>query len=271
LQAIEKMINPSLIGPTSLRTAKVSLLPGDVTYSDIREGQQGLRPLHEVKFDIQAMEMKQEQTRERVRRAYYEDLFLMLAQSDRRQITAREIDERHQEKLLALGPVLEQLNTDLLDPLIDIGFYEMQERGMLPDPPPELQGGTDFKVEYVSIMAEAQKLAGLGGVERLTSFVGQVASFEPSALDKLDTDQLIDVYGEITSVPPGIIRSDEKVDEMRKQKAQLMQKQQELEAAQSQAQTAQTLSQTDTGGGENALSKIIAGAENQQDGLVDGL
>ena len=58
----------------------------------------------------------------RIQRAFYEDLFLMLANSDRRQITAREIAERHEEKLLMLGPVLERIHGELLDPLIDVTF-----------------------------------------------------------------------------------------------------------------------------------------------------
>jgi len=45
-----------------------------------------------------------------IRQAFYADLFLMMAESDRREITAREIDERHEEKMLMLGPVLERLH-----------------------------------------------------------------------------------------------------------------------------------------------------------------
>jgi len=41
----------------------------------------------------------------RVKEAFYANLFLMLAESDRREITAREIDERREEKMLMLGPV----------------------------------------------------------------------------------------------------------------------------------------------------------------------
>ena len=36
----------------------------------------------------------------------------MMAESDRREITAREIDERHEEKMPVLGPVLERLHDD---------------------------------------------------------------------------------------------------------------------------------------------------------------
>jgi len=55
------------------------------------------------------------ETQERVKDAFYANLFLMMAESGPREITAREIDERHEEKMLMLGPVLERLHDELLD------------------------------------------------------------------------------------------------------------------------------------------------------------
>jgi len=230
-------------GPMSLKNQKASLLPGDITFLDVREGQGGFKPVHEINFNLQAMEGKQEQVRGRIQRAFFEDLFLMLAQSDRRQITAREIEERHEEKLLALGPVLEQLNQDLLDPLIDIAFEIHVKQNLIP-PPPEALQGADLKIEYISVMAQAQKLVGIGGVERFAGFVGQMAQANPEVLDKVDTDQMVDVYGDMTSVPPSIIRTDEMVAEMRGQRAQQQQSMQKMEMIKQGAGAAKDLSQT---------------------------
>jgi hypothetical protein len=256
-QAIEKMINPALVGGSSLRNQKVSLLPGDITYDDAREGRQGLRAIHEVQLRIQEVEQKQAQVRERVQRAFFEDLFLMLAQSDRRQITAREIDERHEEKLLALGPVLEQLNQDSNDPLIDIAFDIHMRQGLIPPPPEEVQG-SDLKVEYISMMAQAQKLVGIGGVERFAGFVMQAAQVDPSVLQKVNADQMIDVYADMTSVPPSIVRTDEQVSEMRQAQAAQQAKQQQMMMVKEASAAAKNLSQADLSG-DNALSRM-AGA-----------
>lgn len=258
-QAIEKIINPPLLGPSSLRTQKVSLLPGDITYTDVREGMQGLRPVHEVNFRISEMEAKQAQVRDRIQRAFYEDLFLMLSTLDRRQITAREIEERHEEKLLALGPVLEQLNQDLLDPLIDIAFDFHMRQQIIPPPPPELEG-SDLKVEYISIMAQAQKLVGLSGVERFAGFAGQIAQMNPAVLDKINAEQMIDVYADITSVPPSLVRTDDEVDAMRAQRAEEQAAQQEIEMVPQAAKAMKDLSQTNVQG-DNALAQLQAMAQ----------
>lgn len=253
-QAIEKMVNPPMVGPSALRNQKASILPGDITYLDTREGLQGFRPAHEINFRIGEAEAKQQQIRQRISRAFYEDLFLMLANSDRRDITAREIEERHEEKLLALGPVLEQLNQDLLDPLIDITFDIMLRQGKIPPAPEELQG-LPLKVEYTSVMAQAQKLVGLGSLERFAGFVGQMAQFKPDVLDKIDVDQVVDEYGDIVSVPPTVIRSDEAVAEIRMQRNKQQQMQQMAELAKQGAATAKDLSQASVEG-DTMLSRL---------------
>jgi hypothetical protein len=264
LQAIEKMVNPPMTAPTGMRNQKVSLLPGDVTFTDIREGQQGLRPIHEVRFSVRELEEKSQQIRNRIQRGFYEDLFLMLAASDRRQITAREIEERHEEKLLALGPVLEQLNQDLLDPLIDNTFAIMLDQGLIPPAPEELQG-QDLKIEYISIMAQAQKLIGIGAVERFTSYAGQVAQYDPSVLQKISADQLIDVYSELVSLPAGVVRSDDEVAEIRAEMAARQQAMQQAEQAQMQAATAKDLSQSKIED-DNGLGLLIDRAQSGQIG-----
>lgn len=256
-QAIEKSINPPMTGPTQLRNKKATILPGEITFVDVREGQQGFRPTHEVRTPIGDIENKQQQIRERVKKAFYEDLFLMLSQTDRRQITAREIDERHEEKLLALGPVLQQLDQDLLNPLIDNTFAIMDRQGMIPPAPEQLQGG-ELKVEYISVMAQAQKLIGLSTLERFTGFVGQVAQVNPEVLDKVNEDEVIDTYGEMTSVAPGIIRSKEEVEEIRAQRAKAQQAQQQAEMLKQGAGVAKDLSQADMSG-DTALTKLMGG------------
>jgi hypothetical protein len=255
-QAVEKMINPAMVGPTSLREVAASLLPGSLTYLDEREGQKGFRPAHEVNISIADLRQDMQEEQALIKRVFFEDLFLMLASLDKRQMTAAEVHERSSEKLLALGPVLEQLNQDLLDPLIKITFDIMVRQGLIPEPPEEIQGIT-LKVEYISIMHQAQKSAGLAGIERLTSFVGEVAVFKPEVLDKLNTDELVDRYAEIVGAPPQVILDAETVARIREGRAEAQRKEEERIAIQEGASVAKDLSQADMGGGESALAALM--------------
>lgn len=253
-QAVEKKVNPAMIASTKLKDSKVSILPGDVTFGDMRAGDV-LKAAHAVDISITEILEAIDKHENRISRAFYEDLFLMLAQSDRRQITATEIDERKQEKLLALGPVLEQLNQDLLDPLIDITFDIMVKQELIPPPPEELQGMA-LKVEYVSIMHQAQKATGLAGIDRFVGFVRELAEIKPETLDKIDGDTLVDEYAEITGIPPTIVFPDERVAAIREGKAQAAAQQQQLDQISQGAVAAKDLSGADLEG-NNALNALV--------------
>jgi hypothetical protein len=245
IQSVDKMVNPPMVAPTSMMNKKASLLPGDITYVDGTQTNGSFRPAHEVRMPLAELKVLINETQDRIRRCFYEDLFLMLANSDRRQITAREIDERHEEKLLMLGPVLERQNEDLLDPLIDRTFAIMSRRGLLPPPPQDIQG-SDLKVEYVSIMAQAQKMIATASIERFLGFVGNVSAAYPQAMDKVDIDQTIDEYGDMIGVPPKIVRSDDMVRSIREGRRMAAEQQQRMEQMQQLAQGAKLLSETDT-------------------------
>jgi head-to-tail connecting protein len=265
-KALDKMVDPALVAPVSLQNSRVSILSGDITFVNERDGAQGLRAAHEVNLRIDHLDAKMDKIEYRISRAFYEDLFLMLAQSDRRQITATEIDERKEEKLLALGPVLEQLNDDLLDPLIDIVFDIMNRKGMIPPPPQELQG-MPLRVEYISMMAQAQKMIGIGTHERFMNSMIAIGQARPDAWDKVNIDQYIDRYGDNLSVANGIVRTDEDVASIRAERAKAQQQQQIAQNLPAVAGAAKDLSETDMTT-DSALSRLTAQARAGQ--LVNG-
>lgn len=245
-QAVEKQINPPMVGPSGLRNAKASILPGDITYVDEREGQKGFRPAHEINFSIQQLEEKQEQTRQRIRRAFFEDLFMMISEDERKQpATATEIVEKKEEKLIALGPVLTQFNQDFLDPMIEITFDMMLRQGRIPPPPQEMAGAT-LHIEYISILAQAMKIAGIGNLERFGTFIGNISSQtgDPTLVKyKVNMDKYIEVYGDGLTLPPGIIRSEDEANGLRQQDQQAAQAAQAAERTTQLAGATKDLSQ----------------------------
>lgn len=259
-QAVDKSITPPMIVPASMKNSVISMLPAGISYETATGTGQGMRAAHEIRLDLGAIGNDIMQHQERLRRTFFEDLFLMLAQSDRRQITAREIDERHEEKLLAIGPVLEQLNQDLLDPLIDVLFDIMVRQGLVPDAPSDL-AGMDLRVEYISMMAQAQKLIGIGSTERFMNNLMQVAPVVPDVMDKVDIDQWVDTYGEQLGVNPGVVRSDEAVAALRETKAKAIQAQQAAQSAAMQAKTVKDLGTTPTDG-DTALTQLMNQAKS---------
>lgn len=259
-QAIEKGVMPPMVGPTALRTSRTSILPGDITYSDEREGMKGFRAAHEVRIDLSHLTADISEIRYTIKRAFFEDLFLMLSQSDRREITAREIEERHEEKLLALGPVLEQMNQDLLDPLIDITFLMMLRQGKLPEPPEELQGrGLD--VQYLSVMAQAQKLVGISSIERFTGYITNYTSNtkDPTMVRKFNASKNLEDYADRLGINPSNIRSDDEVAEIAAKEQKQQQAMMAAEQMAAGAKAAKDLASADMEG-DNALTRLTKGA-----------
>jgi len=268
-KAIQKQIDPPVMAPNALRTQKTSLLPGDITYVDVPTGMQGMRSIHEVALNLHDFLEDVGQTQNRIRRAFFEDLFLMLANSDdsrgAQPITAREVAERHEEKLLALGPVLERTNDELLEPLIDRVFQMMVSAKLVPDAPPELQG-VNIKAEYTSIMGQAQKLVGVVGLDR---FMGSATAMEQSfpgiVKNKINFNRVVDIYGESLGVDPSIIRSDEDADALAAAEAQAQQKAMQADQAAKMAGAMKDASQTPMDG-DTALARLVGGVTGQQPG-----
>lgn len=248
-EAVGKMVRPPMLADSSLRTTGSSIIEGGVTYIDNLAAQQhaGFRPAYQ--FQPNVMELRQDinAIRQEISALFYEDLMLMFATSDNADITAREVEERHQEKLLILGPVLERQNCETFDPAIKRIFSIMNKKGAFPPPPASLQGET-LKVEYTSIMAQAQKLVGVASLERVTGYVGNLISLGyTDAADIINSDECIREYASMHGTPPTIINGPEVVQQKRALKAKAAQAQQAaamMPALTQGAQAAETLSNT---------------------------
>lgn len=290
MQAIDKLVEPPLIGDSSLKRTTVSQLPGDITWLEQTAATTyGLKPLYEVKPQTTEMIADIEDTRKRIQAAMYTDVFQMmktLGDQLKAGITATEIDARKQEQLLELGPLLDRLNGEWFEPMIDQIFDLMVKRSKvawgfmarnlpmpkdaemyLPPPPPALMG-VKLDIQYISILAQAVRVAEVQGINQITQYVLQLVEAKPDVLDKVDFDKATAILADRLGVPPECIVSDQVVQQIRQQRAkaqaaaQAAQAQQEKITAASQA--VKNLGQTPLGG-SNALDQLINGpASNSQ-------
>lgn len=260
-QIIDKVTNPPMVGPSSLKNQRVSLLPGDITYIDQMTQQDSFRPAYQVNPDMSGLLADIQDTRGIIDRCYFVDLFRMLQSINTRSMPVEAVIEMKEEKLLMLGPVLERLNDEALNPLIDRAFSLMVRKNMIP-PPPEVMQGMPLRIEYISVMAQAQKSIGLSSLTQAVGFIGQLAQVKPEALDKLNIDEAIDSYAEMSGVSPTVILPQEQVDQIRQQRAQQQQQAQAAAMAQAAAQGAKTLSETQTS--EPSALTALAGAAGGQ-------
>lgn len=255
LKALDKMVDPPVIAPHGTRNDTLDLTPGGVNYLSVQDAQMGVKPIYQVTPAIDKLEMAIQQVVENVNKSFYVDMFLMLAQLDDKRMTATEVAERQREKLLMLGPVIEQQENEMLEPLIERTFAIMNRGGLIPEPPQEIMGAP-LNVEYISILAQAQKATATSAIREWVTSVGEMAQVWPEARFKVNATEVADQYGELLGIPTKVINSDEDVEQSRQAEAQQMQMAQMAQMASQGATAARDLAGADMEG-ENALKALI--------------
>jgi hypothetical protein len=261
-QAIDKMVNPPLLADVQLKNQPMSLLPGGTTYvSGLSRDREGARPIYTVMPPIAEMMQDIREIQQRIKIIFHNDLFTGI--TDLQTVrTATEIDARREEKLVLLGPVLERIlsSREGLGSAIDRVWGIMLRGQLFPAPPDTLRDRTQhIQVDYISMLSMAQRGISTAGIEKLWGFAGNLAAVRPDILDKLDPDQTIDEYAAALGVSPKIVVGDDEVAQMRQAREQEKQIAQAAALASTAAQGAKTLSETEVGGGANALQLMLGG------------
>lgn len=257
LKGIAKGVNPPMRIPPELDRRGLNMQPGGLNVvSNMNE--HAVAPLVTVVTNIQQLQMKIDRVIEGIKDGFYNSLFLALLTQNNPQMTAREVAERHEEKLLMLGPVLERIHYELLDPLIARTFHIALEAGLIPPPPDDIDL-SDTEVEYVSILSQAQKAVGVNRIEQSAAFLGSLVSVYPEVRHALDPYKAFKEYNQMIGVRADIFRSDDEyaraVDAEKKQQ----QLAEGAEVVEPLANSAKIMSETDPANVRQLLSGQFGG------------
>lgn len=255
-QGIDKVVNPPIVADVQLQHRPMALLPNGITYVS-GQNNVGARPLYQIQPPLQEMTEDIREVQMRIRETLHNDLFRMISQLDTVR-SATEIDARREEKLVLLGSVLDRFEKEALSPAIARVYSIMDRRGLLPEPPPELEDGAPIEVEYVSILSTAQRAVSAAPTERWLQLIGNLLQVAPEVGQIPDWEEVIRGYGEDIGVQAKNMKPRERIEAERQAAAQQQAQAQALEAASVGATAAQQLSETDVGGGVNALQSLLA-------------
>ena len=204
LVALDKSTNPPVMVSANVQ-GEVNLLPGGITrYNGAADG--AVRPAYQVQPDLNALEQAISSVRSTIRSQFFADIFLALSAQDFSNKTVAEVAERHQEKMLILGPVLERLKNELLDPLIHRAIHVLARQGLLPSPPQSIQG-LPLQIEYVSMIAQAQKAARLISLEQGLAYAALLASEHPELTARIDYSRALEEGLQSLGVAPVLLKT----------------------------------------------------------------
>lgn len=219
-RAMHNLVAPALVAPAGLARTPLNLDPNTVNYVDAQSGDVVKPILQTDPRAITEIRQDQEWLTRRMNELFYADLFMAITQMEGIQPrNEQELNFRNEEKLTQLGPVVDRVNIEKLESDIDRAYTILKNLGMLPPIPPDLEG-QPLQIEFISILALAQRASDNSNIERAARFVGFLTGIFPEAAIKFDAEQAVDEYTTALGTSPKIIRSDEMVAELKQQMAQ---------------------------------------------------
>ncbi|WFP97513.1 portal protein [Acinetobacter sp. ANC 7201] len=162
------------------------------------------------------------------------------------QMTATEIHTRVELIRQMLGPMYGRLQTEYLQTILDRCFGLALRAGALGNPPEELQG-RNLSFKFVSPMARSQRMEEVMATEQYVMSMSNMAAVKEDILDNVDFDAVAVITGTGRGVPQNIMRTADKVQQLRQAKQ---------EAQEKQAQAQQQAAMMDKAG--DALAKGMA-------------
>ena len=255
--ALDYQVNPALLLPESAKDHELDFLPGGRSYVSNPTAADQVKPAFDVQIPLGDINADIMEAQNRINAAFYVDMFLMLA-GRTKEMTAFEVAQRNEEKLVQLGPVFSRLNNEVLRGTIERVFNILQRAGQLPQPPQSL-AGRPLNVEYTSMLAKAQRSIRAASLRNYLADLGMVAQMKPEILSKVNPFAIADEFADYHSVAPSVVVPTEDAQ------AQIAQQQQAMAQAEQQAQMAQGIDSL------AKLGKIPAGNETMAGQAVQGI
>jgi hypothetical protein len=107
-----------------------------------------------------------------------------------------------------LGPILGRMEAELLGPIISRVFGILSRAGVFPEQPPELDG-VEWRVEYVSPIALAQRGQKVDRAVQMMTIAGQFAAVDPNVLARFNSDAFLPWIANELGVDPDLILDDD--------------------------------------------------------------
>jgi len=251
-EAMDKMTRPATQGPAEME--EVQGMPGTHTRTT---GAARIEPLAPPTLPIQYLwQQIQEGDHARIARAFFVDIFQAFLGDTRSNVTAREIIARQQEKLQGIGPVLNNIEHDLLRPLVQAILWFMSQRGMMPPAPVEIEG-QELDVELMAPLYRALKAEQSRGTMQLVEMIAQLGLVPgwDHVRDRIDVDAAADELRETFGAPNRVLKSVREVQPIRDARSKMLAAQQQAAMAEQMAGTAKDLAQSPIDEG-NALGRM---------------
>jgi hypothetical protein len=239
----ELMANPSWLVPDDT-ASQVDNRPGGITYWDATNPNNKPEQIL-LKNRVDLAEQKTEQKRNRIRRAFFNDLFQMLTNMDeqKREKTAYEVQQMVAEKLLLFSPLFARYTVEKLNPMLERTVDILARSGALPPDVIEALQGAEYEITYISKVALAIKAAENQAFATMMTLVSSAAAFDPSVVNVIDWGEGVREVARNVGVKSSLVRSKRMVQQMAQAQAQAQQMAQGAQIAETATKAAKNIAE----------------------------
>lgn len=219
LRAAQKEVDPPLLLQEDGILEAFNLRPGALNYGAVNaDGQSLVQPLKlgsNIPLGLEMMQLE----RQHIEDSFLVTIFKILAENP--QMTATQVLEVAQQKATLLAPVMGQMHSEDLGPLIGRELDILAKMGKLPEMPEELaEAGANYKIEYRSPLARAMRAQDGVAILRTFEALPTAIALDPDAAFVVDVPGATRELAEINGMPAKLVRDAKTVTQMRAQKAQ---------------------------------------------------
>jgi len=191
--AVEKNLNPAMSRGVSIGQVpnKVRSSPNAINNFDSRNPESKPTPiLQQIDLSYSLAELEEEV--KQIEDAFFIPSFQTITNIDKSNVTATEILAREREALAAISPAISRIEDEWLEPILEDIFKIANKRGLLPEPPQELEGGV-IRLEFTGILSSAPKLTESVSVMNYFQELGVMLEFMPEN-KRIETMSSLDFY-----------------------------------------------------------------------------
>lgn len=269
-EAVDKMVNPPLMGSAAMKMIKVGYFPGQFTAISDQDMQRGgLKPLHDPGAMGKVVEANDRESRieARLKDAWHMGAFRFMDVVEDKRRTATEWAYRQQQSMLELVGPMGRINRGMLSPSVERIFgYQLAQGRVGPRgiPIPEELDGQKLKIRYVSRMAQAMRSLNIAGIDRQLETAIMIAKDgnNPQVWNTINLYELMYAKAKAMDVPARVMRSAEEVQAMEAAQAKAQAQAAQMEQMQAMTASAKNLAASPTDS-KNALTDVVGALAGQ--------
>jgi hypothetical protein len=227
---VHRAVKPPLQAPPRLK-GHVKTLPDYVVWN--ANPNEKVEEILKTQLDLNAVGTSIERIEMKIKKMFFNDLFISASRDPNASpLKAAEVYEKKEERLIRIGPSTERLLSKVLQPVTLRGLKILKRHDLLPEVPAEFRRVVgDVELEFVSPLAQSQKLVAVQSINNFLGFAAGIAQFDPAAKDKISTDRLMDEGADIFGIPQAIMSTEDEVLQVRTDRAKAMQEKKQKENA----------------------------------------